>query len=151
LSSYHLENQKDQDKESTDLCFYIHSTDYNKYLEYQQIDINQSITVYHGSKPYAWANIFQNGLMNMSNTEYMTAGASYGSGIYTGAERSVSEGFTTPFLQDRTGTLYSLKNKKIMMECTLINHTDTSVASKHNTAYVIKKPQHLMAKKIYVY
>jgi hypothetical protein len=151
LSSYHLANQKDQDMESNDLCFHIHSGDYNKFVENQRTDNSQSITVYHGSKPYAWANIFQNGLMNMSGTEYMTTGESYGSGIYTATERSMSEGFNSPFLKDRRGSLYPLMNKRIMMECTLNNHTNNNVATKHNNTIVVKKKQYLMANKIYVY
>lgn len=151
LSSYHLIDQKIQDKESKILCFNIHSSDYNKYVEFSQSDVNPPITVFHGSKPYAWANIFQNGLMNMSATEFMTSGASLGNGIYTGLERSVSESFTVPFTTDRKGSLYSLRSKRIMLECTLNNHFDASVASKHNNIYVVKAPQYLMASKVHIY
>ena len=56
--------------------------------------------LYHGSPFHCWYSIIKNGLKVMSQTEFMTAGAAFGNGIYLSDQLQTSHGYarqTPPF------------------------------------------------------
>jgi hypothetical protein len=55
-----------------------------------------SIFVWHGSAAAKWYSIQRRGLMNMSNTKWMSAGAAYGPGIYFASDAGTSSGYAQP-------------------------------------------------------
>lgn len=52
-----------------------------------------SFFAWHGSAAGNWHVVLRTSLKNMSNTEYMSAGAAYGSGIYFADQSSTSLGY----------------------------------------------------------
>ena len=62
--------------------------------------------LYHGSPFHCWNSIIKNGLKVMSGTEFMTAGAIYGNGIYLSNNLAISMGYakqTTSFNYSMVG------------------------------------------------
>lgn len=60
------------------------------YFESRRIQQRGSFFAFHGSSAENWYSILRNGLRCLSNTSYMSSGASYGSGIYLGGQLAVS-------------------------------------------------------------
>jgi hypothetical protein len=52
-----------------------------------------SYFAFHGSSPENWHSILRRGLINASNTDLMTTGAAYGSGVYMAEDSSTSFGY----------------------------------------------------------
>ncbi|MCO5569453.1 hypothetical protein L7F22_023165 [Adiantum nelumboides] len=63
------------------------------YFKSRRLQKGGSFFAFHGSSADNWYSILRNGLRCLSNTSFMTAGASYGSGIYFGSLLEVSMRF----------------------------------------------------------
>lgn len=60
------------------------------YFESRRIQQRGSFFAFHGSSADNWYSILRNGLRCLSNTSFMSSGASYGAGIYLGNQLCVS-------------------------------------------------------------
>ncbi|KAI5079423.1 hypothetical protein GOP47_0004902 [Adiantum capillus-veneris] len=65
------------------------------YFESRRVQKGGSFFAFHGSSADNWYSILRNGLRCLSNTSLMSAGASYGSGIYFGSFLEVSMRYCT--------------------------------------------------------
>lgn len=63
------------------------------YFESRRLQMGGSFFAFHGSSAENWYSILRNGLRCLSNTFFMTAGASHGSGIYFSSLLEVSMRF----------------------------------------------------------
>eukprot|EP00271_Cylindrocystis_brebissonii_P018857 TRINITY_DN5490_c0_g1_i1.p1 TRINITY_DN5490_c0_g1~~TRINITY_DN5490_c0_g1_i1.p1 ORF type:complete len:624 (-),score=122.67 TRINITY_DN5490_c0_g1_i1:767-2611(-) len=54
-----------------------------------------SFCAFHGSTLANWYSILRNGLRSMSNTKYMSTGATYGAGIYLSSSLTLSAGYSS--------------------------------------------------------
>jgi hypothetical protein len=66
---------------------------------------NTGYYLYHGSPFHCWHSIIKNGLKVMSNTQFMTAGAVHGSGIYLSDSFQFSLGYSA---HGNIGNMYTL-------------------------------------------
>jgi ubiquitin-protein ligase len=64
--------------------------EFDKEDEFKEKSNGQTIFLYHGSRSENWYSIMRNGIKICSNTKMMTAGAVYGTGIYTSDDFNTS-------------------------------------------------------------
>lgn len=95
-------------KNNSILFIYLVSVYYIKYkdeklMEYKKMKNNYNNVKYrvHGSRYGCWHSIMKNGILNMSNTKYMTCGAAYGSGVYLSPNINVSLGYCSSYKYTR--------------------------------------------------
>lgn len=63
------------------------------HFERRRIEQGGSFFAFHGSSADNWFSILRNGLRCLSNTAYMSTGASYGTGIYLASQMAISLGY----------------------------------------------------------
>lgn len=154
LTSYKLipKRTKSSTKAKSKYRLYMNRPEFINQFE-EQCSKNKVVKVWHGSKPDCWANIFEVGLLSMSNSKkYCTTGAAYGEGIYVGATSSVSNGYTASFMKDRPNTLNKLVGRSFLLKGRLVD-PDTNATTDNKPSpsmYIIKNPNAVCMDILYI-
>jgi len=107
---------------------------------------NGTIQAWHGSAFGNWHSIMRNGLKNLSNTKWMSAGAVYGKGIYLSPHLGTSLSYART-----TGTWPHSDLGKVcsgMALCELINDRDLPKPKPH---YVIPREEWVMTRFFFIF
>jgi len=105
-----------------------------------------TIQAWHGSGFGNWHSIMRLGLKNLSNTQWMSAGAAYGSGIYLSPNFSTSQGYSRGsggWAKSQLGS-----NLTGMALCELINDPNLP---KPNPHYVIQQEEWVMTRFFFIF
>lgn len=95
--------------------------------------------LFHGSNYSCWHSIIKNGLINMSGTKFMTAGAAYGNGIYASNNIKISIGYAKGPISV-IGVFQLVKNKETYVKAPGIYVINDEKIMYLRTLICIEKP-----------
>eukprot|EP00250_Pteridium_aquilinum_P028241 c36832_g1_i1 orf=343-3543(-) len=122
------------------------------YFESRRIQQRGSFFAFHGSAADNWYSILRNGIRCLSNTSYMSAGASYGTGIYLSNQVAISLPFCTQkgpgwghgVLKDSISVLAICEviNGSIRGEESVSNPAFSSMSQAYSRGIMVVPPEH---------
>jgi ubiquitin-conjugating enzyme E2 Q len=103
-----------------------------------------ALYAWHGSRLQNWHGILANGLKNLSNTKYMSAGAAFGAGVYMAVNSATSMGYSQP----AAGWTKSVfQRPRCLALCELLNHPELPKPKPH---YVIKQEGWIVTRFLFI-